>query len=419
MIVTMATERLESLEQIRAFVEGSEGLDFAVADRSSRNDFVRRMLVKFDYGLLGKADKGLMKRFLGKATGLSRAQLTRLIGQRAKTGRIVDRRGGAPAKPFGRRYTARDVVLLAQVDETLGQVCGQATRAVMRREFEVFGDARFERLAGLSTSHLYNLRKSRAYQRQRAVHTSTKPSAALIGERRRPRPEGRPGFVRVDSVHQGDLDGRKGVYEINLVDEVTQYEFVGAVEAISERFLIPVLEGLLGLFPFVIKGFHADNGSEYVNHKVAAVLEKLRAEFTRSRPRRCNDNALVESNNASVVRRHLGREHIPARFAPQVHQFASAVLSPHLNFHRPCLFATAVADANGKTRKVYRDRDVATPYERLKSLDGAERFLKPGVSFAALDAQAHAVSDLESARRVHRERDRLLRAIRAVWPSAA
>ena len=125
-----------------------------------------------------------MKRFPGKATGLSRAQLTRLIGQRAKTGRIVDRRDGAPAKPFARRYTARDVVLLAEVDETLGQVCGQAARTVMRREFEVFGDARFERLAGLSTGHLYNLRKSRAYQRQRAVHTSTKPSAAPIGERR-------------------------------------------------------------------------------------------------------------------------------------------------------------------------------------------------------------------------------------------
>ena len=304
----MAAERLGSLEQVRAFVEGSEGLDFAAADRSSRSDFVRRMLVKFDYATLGKA------------TGLSRAQLTRLIGQRAKTGRIVDR-------------------------------------------------------------------------------------------------QGRPGFVRVDSVRQGGLDGRKGVYELNLADEVTQYEFVGAVEAVSERFLLPVLEGLLGLFPFVIKGFHADNGSGYVNHKVAALLEKLRAEFTRSRPRRCNDNALVESKNASVVRRRLGREHLPARFAPRVRQFASAVRSPHLNFHRPCLFATALADANGKLRKVYRD--VATPYERLKSLDAAERFLKPGVTFAALDAQAHAASDLESARRVHRERDRLLQTIRAAWPSAA
>ena len=175
----MATERLSSLEQVRAFVEGSEGLDFVGSDRGSRNDFVRRILVKFDYGTLVRADKGLAKRFLPKATGLSRAQLTRLIRQHAETGRIEDRRGSAPAKPFARRYAAVDAVLLAEVDETLAQVCGQATRAVMRREFEVFGD------------------------------------------------------------------GRKGVYEINLVDEAAQYEFVGATEAISERFLIPVLEGLL------------------------------------------------------------------------------------------------------------------------------------------------------------------------------
>ena len=127
-----------------------------------------------------------------------------------------------------RVYEASDVRLLAEADELLGQLSGPATRAVLRREFEVFGDLRFERLAHISNGHLYNLRRSRTYQRQRTVHARTRPSAVTIGERRKPRPDGQPGFVRVDSVHQGDLDGRKGVYEINLVDEVTQYEFVGA-----------------------------------------------------------------------------------------------------------------------------------------------------------------------------------------------
>ena len=419
MILKMETERLTTLEEVRLFIAGSAAVDFAGADRESTYEFTRRTLSRFEYGRLGRSDKGLLRRYLTKATGLSRAQVARLIRQHADTGRIEDRRGGAPSRPFERRYTASDVRLLAEVDEILGQLSGPATRAVMRREHDVFGDARFERLARLSNGHLYNLRKSRTYRRKRTAWTRTKPSAVAIGERRKPQPDGRPGFVRVDSVHQGDLDGRKGVYEINLVDEVTQYEFVGAVEAISERFLIPVLEGLLARFPFVIKGFHADNGSEYVNRRVAALLEKLRAEFTRSRPRRSNDNALVESKNGSVVRRHLGHAHIPARFAPLVHEFASATLSPYLNWHHPCQFATEVVRGDGKVRKVYRDADLATPYEKLRSIAGAERFLKPGVDFETLDAQAHAESDLAAARRVKEERDRLFAAIGRAWPAVA
>ena len=419
MILKLETERLSTLEQVREFVAGSAAVDFAGVDRASTYEFARRTLVRFDYGRLGRADKGVLRGYLMKTTGLSRAQVTRLIAQQAATGRIEDRRGRAPSKPFVRVYTAADVRRLAKTDELLGQLSGPTTRAVMRREFEVFGDARFERLARISNGHLYNLRKSRTYQRQRTAWTRTKPSAVAIGERRKPRPEGRPGFVRVDSVHQGDLDGSKGVYEINLVDEVTQYEFVGAVEAISERFMIPVLEGLLGLFPFVVKGFHSDNGSEYVNRQVAELLEKLRAEFTRSRPRRSNDNALVESKNASVVRRHLGHAHIPARFAPLVHEFARGTLSPCLNHHRPCLFPTEVVGDDGKARKVYRDADVATPYEKLKSIPDAARFLKPGVDFGTLDAEAHAESDLAAARRVKEARDRLFAAIGCAWPAAA
>ncbi len=180
----------------------------------------------------------------------------------------------------------------------------------------MFGDVRFERLAGLSNSHLYRLRESTTYRRRRLVVVRTRSTQVQIGERRKPHPAGRPGFLRVDSVHQGDLDGEKGLYEINLVDEVTQYEFVAAVEGISERFLVPALEGSIEAFPFIIRGFHADNGSEYINHRVAALLRKLHIEeFTKSRPRRSNDNALVESKNASVVRRYLGYDHIPRHHA--------------------------------------------------------------------------------------------------------
>ena len=264
MIVTLQTQRVQTLEQVRRVAEGNEAVDFALAERASAYEFIRRTVVQFDYAALGKADKGAVKAYLAKMTGLSRAQLTRLMAQHRSTGRIRDRRSAGPSRPFTRRYTAADIRLLAEVDTALGQRCGPATRAVLRRQYEVFADERFARLAGPSNGHLYNLRASRTYRSRRSVFTKTRARVVAIGERRKPRPDGQPGFLRVDTVHQGDRDGAKGVYYVNTVDEVTRYEHIGCVAAISERFLVPVLETLLSAYPFAIQGFHADNGSEYM-----------------------------------------------------------------------------------------------------------------------------------------------------------
>ena len=332
--MTLQTQRVRTLEQVRRVAEGNEPVDFAVADRESAYAFIRRTLVEFSYTTLSKSDKGAVKAYLGKMTGLSRAQLTRLMAQHRNTGCICDRRDGGPAQPFEWRYSAADVGLLAEVDAALGQRCGPATRAVLRRQFELFADERFERLARLSNGHLYNLRKSQTYRRKRA--------------------------------------------------------------------------------------FHADNGSEYINHRVAALLNKLHiGQFTKSRARQCNDNALVESKNGSVIRTYLGYDHIPQRFAVQVNAFTYNVLSPYLNHHRPCLFATVYRDAKGRIRKRYLDHDLATPYEKLKSLTHAPRFLKPGVTFTALDAVAYAHSDLDAALAVNAARDELFRTLGADWGCAA
>ena len=117
--------------------------------------------------------------------------------------------------------------------------------------------------------------------------------------RRAPAPDGRPGFIRIDSVHQGDHDGIKGLYHINAVDCVTQWQVVASGQTISEAHPLPVIEQMLAQFPTPILGFHADNGSEYVNRRVAAMLDKLKAEFTRSRPRHSNDNGLAETKNGA------------------------------------------------------------------------------------------------------------------------
>jgi len=396
-----------TLDQVRAFLDGALPLDFNVPSRRAAYDWIAEELRRFRYGRLSKKDKGLVRRYLEAVTGFSRSQMTRLIRQFRTTTYIRDRRG-PPAKPFPRRYTPADIRLLAYVDSVHGTLSGPATRKLCERAYRVFGDQRFERLACISNGHLYNLRHSTPYRHERGHVEKTRPSKVSIAERRKPRPEGRAGFIRVDSVHQGDQDGAKGLYHINLVDELTQFQFVGTVEALSERFLLPVLQALLEAFPFVVLGFHADNGSEFINRRVAKLLEKLRVEqFTKSRARRTNDNALVESKNGSVVRKHLGYGHIPRNHAERVNAFTQGILSPYLNFHRPCHFPTEYVDGKGRLRKRYRYEDMMTPYEKLKSLPNAAQYLKPGVTFEKLDVIAHEMSDNEAAERLNAARDKL------------
>lgn len=136
-----------------------------------------------------------------------------------------------------------------------------------------------------------------------------------IGERRKPNPEHKPGYLRVDTVHPGDLDGIKGVYHINAVDQETQWQVLGATAQISEAWLIPVLEAMLRQFPLRILGFHSDNGSEFLNYTVAKLLNQLLVEQTKSRPRHSNDNGLAEAKNGAVIRKHMGYGHIAAEHA--------------------------------------------------------------------------------------------------------
>lgn len=149
---------------------------------------------------LAKPDKGLLRCYLERTTGLSQSQLTRLIQRYLAAGRLEDRRQGA-AKPFRCKYTQADIELLAETDELHGSLSGPATLVLLERAWEVFGDARFERLAGLSNGHLYNLRRSHTYRERLTTQQRTRPARVAIAERKRPQPEGRPGYVRVDSVH--------------------------------------------------------------------------------------------------------------------------------------------------------------------------------------------------------------------------
>ena len=405
----MNDTQLKGLDQVEQFLTSADKIEFKSASLEDRYQWIAQTLKRLKYFSLNRHEKGVVREYLMKMTQYSRQQITRLIGQYRDKHRIGCRR--RERYSFPKKYTREDILLLAEMDECTEMLSGPATKKLCERAYQVFGDEKYKRLSVISVSHLYNLRQSKTYFQKRRYFTKTQRTKIPIGERRKPNPQGQPGYIRIDTVHQGDQDGEKGVYHINAVDEVTQMEVISSVEKISEQRLIPVLECILVSFPFVVKEIHSDNGTEYVNQYVVQLLQKLLIELTKSRARHSNDNALVEGKNGSIIRKHLGYMHIPQRWAPEINKFYKEYFIPYINYHRPCYFALTVTDAKSKEKKKYPYEQMMTPYDKFKSLPQAESYLKPGVTFKALDVLAAQETDLAAAKKMKQARDQLFKQI--------
>ena len=406
MVITMNDSKLSSIVEVKRFLQESNVIEFKKRSRKEAYQWIEETLKRFDYLYLGKKEKGLIKKYLKKVTGYSRPQVTRQIRQYRETGRV--RLKEYKRNKFERKYTSKDIRLLAKTAELHDYPNGAALKKTLERMANKYGEEEYRNIANISVSHIYNLKKTVSYQRSVPFYQETKKTKArAIGERCKPEPGGKPGYLRVDTVHQGDRDGQKGVYHINTVDEVVQWEVAGAAEKITDSQLIPLLEKIIGSYPYRIMNFHADNGSEYINSKVVEMLNNLLIKLTKSRPRHSNDNALAETKNGWVLRKWMGYSHIDQKHAQRINEFYFDCFNEYLNFHRPCAFPIAVKDKKGKIKKKYRYQDYMTPYEKLRSIPDVRIYLKENISLERLDKIARRYTDNEMAKKVQLERDKL------------
>jgi len=408
MHIIMNDANVVSVAQLRELLKFTNRVEFKSSSKEETYQWVEEALGRFRYfSLRSKKEKTVVLSYLKQMTGLSRGHVKKLVKRKKRNGKIL--RITSTRHFFPKVYGTDDIARLIETDNAHGRMSGEATKQIMSRQYTVYGDRRFERIRHISVSHLYNLRGARQYESHALYIEKTRATTVPIGIRRKPQPNGKPGYIRVDSVHQGDWDKEKGVYHINLVDEVTQWEVVGCVEGISEQFLEPLLEALLDLFPFRILNFHSDNGSEYVNYVVAKLLAKLTIEQTKSRARRTNDNALVEGKNAAVIRKYMGYAYIPGKYAVLINRFYREHMDDYLDFHRPCGFATVKIDRRGKEKKKYDT--YLTPFEKLKRIPDVETYLKPDVTIETLEAAARKESDNACAERLQNAKRILLETI--------
>jgi len=407
MAITMNDDGIVSVAQLSGIVGSESPVRFSGKGRAEMYAWIESTLARFRYRTESKEHKGVIRKYLILMTGLCGSRIDKLIRRKKETGKVL------PAKrtqhAFPAKYTVSDVALPAEVMKAHNYPDGRAAAAEMKDMCGRYRDERFIRLRNLSVSHLYNLKGRRQYQTATPDYEHARPVSIAIGERRKPAPDGTPGFLRVDSVHQGDQDKEKGVYHINLVDEVAQWEILVSVEGISEYFLQPALEAALASFPFKIANFHSDNGSGYVNKTVARLLNRLLIGQTKSRSRTSNDNALVEGKNAAVVRKWMGHAHIPKGNAKLINAFYVKFPNPCLNFHRHCAYPTDYIGAKGKIRKKYETH--LTPCQKLLAIPDVERYLRPGVTKESLPAEEKRLTRLAAAQEVQIEKLKLFKAV--------
>jgi transposase InsO family protein len=408
MTITMNDTDIGSIAELEEFLKYRAGAVRTKVRGTEAYEWIAHTLSKFRYVECSRKEKGILRAYIRSWSGYSDTQLDRLVRMKKELGLLVKKERTQPL--FPRIYTPEDIALIAEVDNAESRRTGEALKKTLSDMYMIYGDIRFVRLAKISVSHLYNLRGTKVYQTSELTYTKTNPVVRAIGIRVKPQPYGRPGYLRVDSVHQGDQDGKKGVYHINLVDEVTQAEVVITVEGISQEYLHPALEYALLAFPFHILNFHSDNGSEYINRVVAELLERLLITQTKSRSRHSGDNALAEGKNGAVVRKHFGYSHIPKKYARLIQAFNEAHLNPYLFFHRQCAFPEEVVDVRGKIKKVYKV--YMTVCEKLLQIPEVEQYLKEGVSKESLQAQMMEQDHLTCAKALQKAKEELFKEIR-------
>lgn len=384
---------------------------FAFASHRDAYAWINDILNRFRYHKKGrtKKEKMILRAYIKRYTTYSTSQITRLVKEKKKTSTLTYGKGKKKHQ-YKKIYISEDAELLAQADNIYKRMSGDAMRGIFRDEYLLYGKQEYERLSNISHGQFYRLRATTAYTEKSLSVGRTISVNRAIGIRKKPQPQGKPGYIRADTVHQGDYEGVKGVYHINLVDEVTQWEILVCVDSITEGSMAYVLKLALDFFPFNILNFHSDNGGENINGSVSKVLQELLIEQTKSRSGKCNDNALIESKNGSVVRKHMGHWHIPKYEARQINIFYRDCFNEFLNFHRMCAYPTTIVSENGKKKKIYEE--TMTPVQKLLSIPQVEQYLKPGSTVESLQLKMKEKSHIEYATTMDKEKQKLFAKIK-------
>jgi len=200
MVIMMNDSKVNTIAQIKNFLSETEAIEFNKKSKKEAYCWIKDTLSKFNYVILSKKEKGLIRRYLMKITGYSKSQLTRQIHQYRKEGQV--RIKEYARHKFQKKYTSYDISLLAQTAQLHDSPNGAALKKTLERMAGVYQKEEYQNIANISVSHIYNLKKKVHYLRSAFFYQKTyKGKGKVLGVRCKPQPQGRPGYLRVDTIH--------------------------------------------------------------------------------------------------------------------------------------------------------------------------------------------------------------------------
>jgi len=216
-----------------------------------------------------------------------------------------------------------------------------------------------------------------------------------------------PGYLEMDTVaHGGGSTKGTFLWTLTATDIASGWTVLGPAWGCGQHSVLEAFQAMKTRLPFRVLGIDTDNGHEFINYHLLNWIRGQRepVEFTRSRPRRKNDNAHVEQKNSTHVRQQLGYDRYdhPALAEPMRRFYKSFEL--FRNLFIPSFKLIGKERIGAKVRKTYGE--LLSPCERL--------IRDPQIS----KEQVQALRDLKAqydpiklAREVQQRRDRFFDAV--------
>ena len=234
------------------------------------------------------------------------------------------------------------------------------------------------KLRAVSASTIARLIKMDLNQRGLSTTKVNKKMKMLIPIKRLDEEVNKPGTVQADLVaHCGDCIAGKYAHTVTAVDVYSGWTENRAIWTKEASGVVEAVTSMEKSFPFRLKNFDTDCGTEFLNYTLMKHLEERPSpiKMRRSRPYKKNDQCYVEQKNFTHVRKIFKYHRLEQQdLILMMNDIYENYWNPLHNYFIPSFKLESKERVNSRIKKVHEFPK--TPAQRIIDCKKAKRFVK-------------------------------------------